>query len=167
VNAFFRWEFNSCETIVRGTEVHPIDYANASPDVALTSLHYYFPWAIRALLRWSAFCTVTRREMRIFQDSRSYFSVGDDEELPYEEKLRRYRTLADEYFSAGEYEAFCAEALGDLDVATVELVESPELDQVLVDSVRSTFPQHEHEHFVEHYRGLLAAWARDQRAAVS
>ena len=36
INAFFRWEFNSCETLVRGTEAHPIDYANASPDVALT-----------------------------------------------------------------------------------------------------------------------------------
>ena len=34
INAFFRWEFNSCETLVRGTEAHPIDYANASPDVA-------------------------------------------------------------------------------------------------------------------------------------
>jgi hypothetical protein len=43
VNAFFRWEFNSCECLVRGDQVHPIDYANASPDVALTSLHYYFP----------------------------------------------------------------------------------------------------------------------------
>src|SRR5262245_59309768 len=45
VNAFFRWEFNSCESLVRGGEVHPIDYANACPDVAITSLHYYFPWA--------------------------------------------------------------------------------------------------------------------------
>jgi hypothetical protein len=52
VNAFFRWEFNSCECLVRGDEVHPIDYANASPDVALTSLHYYFPWAIKTLLKW-------------------------------------------------------------------------------------------------------------------
>src|SRR5262245_41961483 len=50
VNAFFRWEFNSCETIVKGGEAFPIDYANASPDVALTSLHYYFPWAIAALV---------------------------------------------------------------------------------------------------------------------
>ena len=46
VNAFFRWEFNSSETIVKDGVMHPIDYANASPDVALTSLHYYFPWAI-------------------------------------------------------------------------------------------------------------------------
>ena len=55
VNAFFRWEFNSCENLVAGTEVHPIDYANACPDVALTSLHYYFPWAMAALVRWTVF----------------------------------------------------------------------------------------------------------------
>ena len=91
--------------------MHPIDYANASPDVALTSLHYYFPWAIRALVRWSAFCAVTRRRMRIFQDSRRYFEIGDDESLSYEEKLQRYRVLADEYFHADEYRAFCDEAL--------------------------------------------------------
>ena len=35
VNPFFRWEFNSCETLINGTDVHPIDYANACPDVAL------------------------------------------------------------------------------------------------------------------------------------
>ena len=49
VNAFFGWEFNSCEMLVTGDEVYPIDYANACPDVAVTSLHYYFPWAITAL----------------------------------------------------------------------------------------------------------------------
>ena len=46
VNAFFRWEFNSCEMLVRDGVVYPIDYANACPDVAVTSLHYYFPWAM-------------------------------------------------------------------------------------------------------------------------
>ena len=33
VNAFFRWEFNSCEMLVVGDDVYPIDYANACPDV--------------------------------------------------------------------------------------------------------------------------------------
>ena len=64
VNAFFHWEFNSCECLVRGDQVHPIDYANASPDVALTSLHYYFPWAMKALLKWCTFCLVTGRRPR-------------------------------------------------------------------------------------------------------
>jgi hypothetical protein len=165
VNAFFRWEFNSCETIVKGGEAHPIDYANASPDVALTSLHYYFPWAIRALVRWSAFCLVTGRRMRINQSTRDYFELGDRDDLPYEDKLRAYRKLADAYFQVEEYEEFVAACLPHLDEILVEWVEGPAFDDLLVETVVSTFPQHEHEHFVAHYRGLLAAWAKDQRAA--
>ena len=64
VNAFFRWEFNSCEMLVKDGVVYPIDYANACPDVAVTSLHYYFPWAMKALLRWTAYCVVTGRSPR-------------------------------------------------------------------------------------------------------
>jgi hypothetical protein len=167
VNAFFRWEFNSCETIVTDGEAHPIDYANASPDVALTSLHYYFPWAIGALVRWCAFCSLTGRTMRIDLDTREYFAVGDDESLAYGDRLREYRRLADEYFETDRYEDFCAEALPNLDELLVDYVESDDFDRVLVDTVRSTFPPHEHEHFVAHYRGLLAAWAADQRVAAA
>jgi hypothetical protein len=164
VNAFFRWEFNSCETIVRDGRVHPIDYANASPDVSLISLHYYFPWAMRTLVTWSAFCAVTGRSMRINQSTREYFDLGDREDLSYAEKLAGYRRLADEYFQADEYEEFCARHLAGLDEAVVEYVEGPEFDGLLVDTIRSTFPAHEHEQMVAHYRGLLAAWAGDQRA---
>jgi hypothetical protein len=167
VNAFFRWELNSCETIVKDGEVHPIDYANASPDLALTSLHYYFPWAIRTLVRWTVFCAVTRRSARIFQDSRAYFDVGDDESLPYAEKLARYQALADEYFAVDQYREFCERALRHLDEATVDLVESPAFDTIVVDTVTSTFPPHEHEQMVAHYRGLVGAWAADQRATVT
>jgi hypothetical protein len=167
VNAFFRWEFNSCETLVRGEDVFPIDYANASPDVALTSLHYYFPWAITALVKWSVFCTVTGRTMRINQNTRQYFDIGDREDLSYEEKLAGYQALADDYFLVPEYHDFCAEHLAGLDETVLEYVESPDFDSLLVQTVRSTFPAHEHEHFVAHYRGILGAWAADQRAAVA
>ena len=81
INAFFRWEFNSCETLIRGDDAYPIDYANASPDVAITSLHYYFPWAMSALLKWCAFCVVTGREPRLDLDTRRYFEIGDREDL--------------------------------------------------------------------------------------
>jgi hypothetical protein len=165
VNAFFRWEFNSCETIVKDGEASPIDYANASPDVALTSLHYYFPWAMRALVRWCAFCVVTRRHMRVDLDTREYFAVGDREDMPYQEKLREYRRFADAYFETDRYEEFVDEVLGRLDELTVAYFESDELDSLLVQTVQSTFPQHEHEHFVEHYRGLIGSWVADQRAA--
>jgi hypothetical protein len=165
VNAFFRWEFNSCETIVKDGEAHPIDYANASPDVAITSLHYYFPWSIEALVRWCAFCLVTRRPMRINQDTRDYFAVGDRDDLDYREKLAEYRRLADAYLQVDAYEEFCATALPQVHELMVDYVESPEFDDLLVGVVTTTFPPHEHEHFVAHYRGLLAAWARDQHAA--
>ena len=81
VNAFFCWEFNSCETLIRGDEVHPIDYANACPDVSLISLHYYFPWAMKALLRWCVYCVVTGRRMRVAMDPEPWFAIEDSERL--------------------------------------------------------------------------------------
>ncbi len=163
VNAFFRWEFNSCETLVVDSDVHPIDYANATPDVAITSLHYYFPWAIEALVKWSVFCTATGRPMRIDQDITSYLRIADEPGAAYEDKLAGYRRLSDQYFERERYHDFCAEHLSHAREAMVTFVEGPELDRILVETVLSTFPAHEHEQFVAHYRGLLAAWAEDQR----
>jgi len=162
VNAFFRWEFNSCESLVREGEVYPIDYANATPDVALTSLHYYFPWAITALVRWSAFCLAEGRRMRLDVDARPWFEIGDDESLTYEQKLVEYRRLADAYFQAETYAEFCESALPHLEDAAYEWFTGDEFDRLLVDTVRTTFPAHEHEQFVAHYRGLIAAWSRDR-----
>jgi hypothetical protein len=167
VNAFFRWEFNSCETIVKDGLVYPIDYANACPDIALTSLHYYFPWAIRSLFKWSAYCTVTGRRMRVDQDTRRYFDVGDRDDLSYQEKLSAYRALTDDYFEVERYQDFCATHLAEVDGVMLEYVESEEFDGLLVHTVRSTFPVHEHDRYIAHFRGLLAAWARDERARMS
>jgi hypothetical protein len=162
VNAFFRWEFNSCETLVKGSEVAPIDYANACPDVALTSLHYYFPWAMKALVKWSVFCTATGRKARYDLDTRRYFDIGDREDLSYAEKLAAYRGLADDYFEVDRYADFCASRLGNLDEVVLEWVEGSEFDHLLVETVQSTFPAHEHDQFIAHYRGLLGAWATDE-----
>jgi hypothetical protein len=162
VNAFFRWEFNSCETLVKDDDVFPIDYANASPDVALTSLHYYFPWAIKALLKWCAFCTATKRPMRINQDTRDYFTIGDRDDLTYKEKLREYRKLADAYFQVEQYEEFCSGALPSLDELALEYFASSEFDTLLVEVVTALFPPHEHEEMLARHRGLVAQWVRDQ-----
>ena len=165
MNAFFRWEFNSCETIVKDGVVAPIDYANASPDVSLISLHYYFPWAITALAKWSAFCVATGREMRVALDMDPYWAVGDRDDLSYEEKLAEYRRLADGYFEVEAYRDFCDVALAGFEERASEWFAGPEMDAVLVDTITSTFPAHEHEQMVAHYRGLLEAWAGDRAAA--
>ena len=55
---------------------------------------------------------------------------------------------------------------GDLihvDEAMAGYIDSPEFDELLVRTVTRAFPAREHERFVAHYRGLLAAWVRDQR----
>ena len=161
VNAFFRWEFNSCETLVKAGAVHPIDYANACPDVSLISLHYYFPWAIKALLRWTVFCCVTGRSMHVAMDPEPWFAVGDSDR-GYAEKLDAYRTLADDYFEVEAYQEFCERQLAHVDDVVADYFASPEFDELLVQTVTSAFPPREHDMFVPHYRGLVAAWVGDQ-----
>ena len=165
VNAFFRWELNSCETLLRDGTVYPIDYANATPDLAVTSLHYYFPWAIRTLLKWTVFCCVTGRRPTVDLDTRRYFAIADDDSIPYAEKLRAYRRIADEQLEVERYREFCATHLAHVDEATVQWAESEEFDAMLVGTVRSTYPAHEQEQFLAHFRGLCALWAHDQHAA--
>jgi hypothetical protein len=167
VNAFFRWEFNSCETLVKDGVVYPIDYANACPDVAITSLHYYFPWAMKALAKWSVFCTATGRQPRYDLDTRRYFDIADRADLSYSEKLAAYRSLADDYFETERYTDFCASRLANFDEASVEWFGGPGFDSLLVNTVRSTFPAHEHDHFIAHYRGLLGLWVSDETARLS
>jgi hypothetical protein len=65
VGAFFRWEFHSFAVIVRDGVCWPIDFANATPDMALISLHYYFPWALCALAKWCLYWAVSGRAMRL------------------------------------------------------------------------------------------------------
>jgi hypothetical protein len=165
VNAFFRWEFNSCESLVRGADVYPIDYANACPDVAVTSLHYYFPWAMAALLRWTTYCVVTGRRPRLDMDTARYFAIADRSDLSYDEKLAGYGQLADEYFETERYREFCAAHLSHVDELVHDWVRSPDFDNLLVGAVRATYPVHEQDRFLAHFRGLIDAWIRDAAAA--
>jgi hypothetical protein len=164
VNAFFRWEFNSCENIIKGEKAFPIDYANACPDVSLISLHYYFPWAIQTLAKWCIFCTVTGRRMKVDQDTSAYFSISDRGDLGYEDKLKAYEELAMRHFQTDSYAEFCAQHLPHADEVMREYVTSDEFDRLLVETVTSAFPAHEHDVFVSHYRGLVKAWAGDVSA---
>jgi hypothetical protein len=148
-------------------QVYPIDYANACPDVAVTSLHYYFPWAMKALVRWSLFCMVTERPNQLDLDTRAYFDVADRADLSYADKLAEYRRLADDYLEAERYADWCATTLRHFDDIALEWFSGAEMDQVVVDTVRATFPPHEQEEFVAHFRGMVALWCRDEAARLS
>ena len=173
VNAFFQWEFNSCETLVKfgsdgePDQVYPIDYANACPDVAVTSLHYYFPWAMKALVKWSTYCLVTDRKVGLDLTTAAYFAIADRDDLTYAEKLAGYRKLADEHFDTDRYYDWCDSRLRDFDEIALEWFSGPGMDAVIVDTVRETFPAHEHEQFIAHYRGLVGLWCRDEAARLA
>ena len=161
VNAFFGWEFNSAEMLVTGDDVYPIDYANACPDVAVTSLHYYFPWAITALVRWSVFCLATGRRGRIDLETARYFEIADSDRS-YDEKLAAYLELADAHFDSERYWEWCDEHLPHLPEQVLDWVTSADFDRLLRETVTATYPAHEHEQFLAHFRGLLGLWVSDQ-----
>jgi hypothetical protein len=164
INAFFLWEYNSCETLVKGSDVFPIDYANACPDTSLISLHYYFPWAIRTLAKWAIFSSVTERPMQVDMTMQPYFEIGDRGDLSYEEKLAEYSKLTEAHFEAERYHEFCHKYLPEIDEAMIGYIGSTGFDDLLVSTVKATFPAHEHEKFIAHYRGLMALWLKDQEA---
>ncbi|MGD9959982.1 ATP-grasp domain-containing protein [Nocardioides sp.] len=161
VNAFFGWEFNSCEMLVAGDEVYPIDYANACPDVAVTSLHYYFPWAITALVRWSAYCLATGRTAQVDLGTSRYFAIADDPSLDYATKLEGYLALADEHFETAAYTDWCATHLPHLDEQVHDWVTSADFDRILRQTVQATYPAHEQDQFLGHFRGLIDLWVTD------
>ncbi|MEO7058756.1 MAG: hypothetical protein ABI083_03490 [Lapillicoccus sp.] len=165
INAFFGWEFNSAEMLVTGDEVYPIDYANACPDVAVTSLHYYFPWAITALVRWSVYCLVTGRRTSIDLHTDRYFEIADDDALSYDAKITAYTALADEHFETDRYWQWCEENLPHLPEQVHDWVTSADFDRLLRETVDATYPAHEREKFMGHFHGLLSLWATDNTPA--
>jgi hypothetical protein len=162
VNAFFGWEFNSCEMLVKGDSVHPIDYANACPDVAVTSLHYYFPWALSALVKWSVFCLATGRRSSVDLHTERYFEIADDSSLDYDAKVNAYLALADEHFETAKYHEWCAAHLGDFDLRVRDWVAGPDFARILQETVAATYPPHEQEKFMAHFKGLTDLWVADQ-----
>jgi hypothetical protein len=161
INAFFRWEFNSCESILKDGLLQPIDFANACPDIAIISLHYYFPWAIKSLMAWSLFCLATNRQMRLSMNTHDYFAIADSDR-DYAEKLAAYEALADAYFEAERFAEFRATQLTHLDEAMWQLAQAQEFDDMLVHLVRSTFPAHEQDGFVAHFRSLIRRWVDEE-----
>jgi hypothetical protein len=117
---------------------------------------------MKTLLKWSVFCVVTGRRAALDLDTRRYFDIGDREDLGYREKLAEYRRLADEHFDTERYHDFCATRLAHVDELVLDWVASADFDSLLVETVRSTYPPHEHERFVAHLRGLVGQWVREQ-----
>ena len=163
VNAFFGWEFNSCEMLVAGDYVHPIDYANACPDVAVTSLHYYFPWAISALVKWSVFSLATGRRSKVDLHTERYFAIADDESLDYDAKLDGLSRPGRRALRDREVPRMVCRAPGRLRrCASATGSPAPTSTACSARPSRRPTPQHEQEKFLSHFKGLTNLWLSDQ-----
>jgi hypothetical protein len=157
INAFFGWDFNSCEALLKAHEWYPIDFANACPDSQVTSLHYHFPWLIKANLRWAIFCATTRRRMRSNLDWDVFFEAAEDE-APWRERLKAYARIARERFSSDEFEEFCAKHLAHLDEVAYEFFGSAEARDAVRQKVAALYPAHEVEPFTELFYERIQKW---------
>ncbi|MCB1301424.1 MAG: hypothetical protein KDB28_09290, partial [Tetrasphaera sp.] len=126
-----------------------------------TSLHYYFPWAMKALAKWSAFCVATDRIAKTQVDTEPWFAVADNDQLDYDAKIVAYQRLADAHFDTERYNEFCATTLSHIDEITYEYVTSPEFRSMLTSTIHQTYPTHEWERFEAHFGGLLTMWSDD------
>lgn len=163
INAFFGWDFNSCEALRQDGIWHPIDFANACPDSQVTSLHYHFPWLIKANLRWSIFCAATNRSMKTNLDWKRYFDIAD-QDIPFEEKMAQYVKLASAHFNVDEFESFCAKHLSHLDEVANDFFASDIVHAAIGEKVESLFPEHEVESFVELFWNRVQNWRQKEGA---
>jgi hypothetical protein len=157
INAFFGWDFNSCEALLRGGEWHPIDFANACPDSQVTSLHYHFPWLIKANLRWAIYCAATRRPVRHNLEWAPYFEIAA-RDLPYREKLHGYARLARQTLDAEAFGEFCERHLGHLDAVADEFFGTEQARDAVRQKVAALFPAHEVDEFTELFYGRIQQW---------
>jgi len=160
INAFFGWEFNSCEALRRDGVWHPIDFANACPDSQVTSLHYHFPWLVGAYLKWSIYCTTVKRKMPRNLDWQSFFDIAA-EQAPFEEKLDAYAALAEQRLDKDRFEAFCAEHLGHLDDELHAYFGTQLWKDTIRRKVLAMYPPHEVEAFTELFWERTQQWRRD------
>ena len=157
INAFFGWDFNSAEILRSPDGYFPIDFANACPDSQVTSLHYHFPWLVKAKLRWGLYCAATKRRFRTNLDWDDYFAIADGEGS-LEDKLARYEQLADQHFDTMRFLVFCRTHLSHLDEIAYEFFASEEAHEAVRTKVAALYPEEEREEFTELFWSRIQLW---------
>lgn len=160
INAFFGWDFNSCEALRSAGTWHPIDFANACPDSQVTSLHYHFPWLVASKLKWSLFCAITKRPMRRTLDWTPFYAIAE-QDVPYREKLRQYAAVAAERFDTAAFEDFCATHLAHVDEAVHAFFATDAARDAVRQKVTALYPAHEIDAFTELFWNRIQQWRRD------
>ncbi len=164
INAFFGWDFNSCEALRSSKDGvwYPIDFANPCPDSQVTSLHYHFPWLVKSYLKWAIFTAATKRPMRKAFDWEPFYAIAR-EELPYAQKLQQYGALSRKILEADKFEEFCATHLKHLDEVAWEFFSTDTAKDAVRQKTAALFPAHEVEKFTELFFKRIQQWRAEQK----
>ncbi|HSW31336.1 MAG TPA: hypothetical protein VLH75_17750 [Longimicrobiales bacterium] len=162
INAFFGWDFNSCELLHKQGTWHPIDFANPCPDSQVTSLHYHFPWLIKANIRWATFAAATGRKVKQL-DWQPFFDAVE-EGMTLRERLDALVPLAKRRFDADRFEEFCARNLAHLDAVTHDWFGTDDAREAARRKVAALFPPHEVEAFTDLFFQRIQQWRADEPA---
>ena len=163
INAFFGWDFNSCESLRTSGEWALIDFANACPDSQVTSLHYHFPWLIKSNLRWSIYCAATQRKVTTNLNWQKYFKIADSDRS-FDDKLAEYVKIAQKHFDIDRFEEFCDKHLTHLDELADEFFASDTARDAVRQKVEALYPEHEIGEFTELFWNRIQDWRRLESA---
>ncbi len=162
INALFRWDFNSCELLHRDGVWHPIDFANPCPDSQVTSLHYHFPWLIKANLRWAVFAAATERRLSPLDWTRFFEAV--DEDMTLQERIDVLAPIAHEHFETERFGEFCETHLPDLDAVVHDWFGGESARDAVRRKVAAVFPPHEVDEFTGLFHDRVQRWREDDAA---
>ena len=161
INAFFGWEFNSCESLHLDGIWFPIDFANACPDSQVTSLHYHFPWIVAANIKWSIFCAATDRKIKRNLDWEPYFKINE-RDISFREKLSEYAAIGHRQMETERFNEFCETHLAHVDQAVHEFFGTPSSRDVIRQKVIALFPEHEVDEFTQLFWERIQQWRNAQ-----
>lgn len=162
INAFFGWDFNSCEALRKDGVFHPIDFANACPDSQVTSLHYHWPWLVKAKVRWAIYCAATKRKFKKTLDWDAFFAVAEKEST-FDARLAGYAKIANDRFETARFEEFCAKHLKHLDEVADQLFSDDFIKDAIRQKVTALFPRHEIEQFTELFFARVQEWRKHEK----
>lgn len=162
INAFFGWDFNSCEALRKDGVFYPIDFANACPDSQVTSLHYHWPWLVKSKVRWAIYCAATKRKFRKTLDWDPFFAVAE-KESSFKDRLAGYAKIANERFETTRFEEFCAKHLRHLDEVADQLFGDDFIKDAIRQKVTALFPRHEIEQFTELFFERVQEWRKFEK----
>lgn len=164
INAFFGWDFNSCEMLSKDGVYYPIDFANPCPDSQVNSIHYHWPWYVLSNLKWAVFNAATNRKMRKTVDFEPFYKIAA-KDISYAEKLAGYAKLARERLSTTQFETFSKKHLRPLEEAAFVWFRSERCLEAIRLKVSNVFPEHEVDEFTATFHALVMKSVDDLEAA--